>query len=395
MKANFSKISQIVLLGAMLAMFAGCAQEVKPAGISKSYAFWPPFPEEPRILYLASYSSNTDIEPARSKLDEEIYGKQQESELMINHPYGVAMWNGRIYVCDTKNPAIIVLDLRKKRMELMGAGGESKLVKPIAIAISADGEKYVSDDQIGAIAVFDAADHMVRQIGHANFRPVGLAVHGDELYASDFKANHIEVFNRHTGKLLRTISEGGIKKGQVIGPLGVAADAQGNVYVDDILNCHVQKFGPDGKVLGVFGSLGDRPGSFTRPKHIAVDNDGVIYVVDGAFQNVQMFDQQFRPLMYFGSPGVHPGAMDMPAGISVHEGDLDIFADKIPDAFLAQRLILVTNQFGDNRVSIYAMGHLKPGKTINDLGPGNQAIPEGTTTQPTTGIGGAVAAPAD
>jgi hypothetical protein len=99
--------------------------------------------------------------------------------------------------------------------------------------------------------------------------------------------------------------------------------------------------------------------------------------------------------MYFGSPGVHPGAMDMPAGISVHEGDLDIFADKIPDAFLAQRLILVTNQFGDNRVSIYAMGHLKPGKTINDLGPGNQAIPEGTTTQPTTGIGGAVAAPAD
>lgn len=393
MNANFSKFCQIVLMGAVLTWMVGCAEEVKPAEVSKSYAVWPSFPEDPRILFLASYKSNIDIEPPRSKLDEEIYGKQKESELTIDHPYGVAMWNGRIYVCDTKNPAIIVLDLRKHRMELMGANGASKLVKPIAITIAPDGEKYVSDDQIGAIAVFDASDHLVREIGHANFRPVGLAVHGDELYATDFNANHIEVFNRHTGAMLRTISEGGVKKGQMVGPLGVATDSQGNVYVDDIMNCRVQKFSPDGKVLGVFGALGDGIGSFTRPKHIAVDNDGVIYVVDASFQNVQMFDSQFRPLMFFGSPGQHPGAMEMPAGIYVHEGDLDIFKDRIPDAFQALRLIVVTNQFGDNRVSIYAMGHLKPGKTARDIGPNNQFIPEGTSTRPTTGVGGAVEMP--
>jgi hypothetical protein len=182
------------------------------------------------------------------------------------------------------------------------------------------------------------------------------------------------------------IGELGQKPGQLELPLGVAADADGNVYVDDIVNCRVQKFTSQGKLLGTFGSLGDNVGTFTRPKHIAVDEDGIVYVVDAAFQNVQMFDKQFHPLMFFGGSGNFPGAMVLPAGISIHDGDLDLYADKIPAAFQAMRLILVTNQFGD-RVSVYAMGHLKQGHTVEELSASKGIIPEGTTTQPTTGIG--------
>jgi hypothetical protein len=149
----------------------------------------------------------------------------------------------------------------------------------------------------------------------------------------------------------------------------------------------VQKFAPDGKFLGAFGALGDSPGTFTRPKHVAVDSEGIIYIVDAAFQNVQMFDRQFHPLLYFGSAGNHPGGMDMPAGISVHEGDLDIFTKKIPDAFQADRLILVTNQFGENRVSVYAMGHLKPGHAVDEISGSKFTVPSGTSNQPTTGPG--------
>ncbi len=212
-------------------------------------------------------------------------------------------------------------------------------------------------------------------------------MHGNELFATDYKTNRVEVFDRTTGNSLRFIGGPGTKKGQMIGPLGITTDDNGNLYVDDIINCRVQKFASDGKYLGLFGALGDHPGTFTRPKHIAVDHDGVIYVVDAAFQNVQMFDRKFQPLLFFGNPGTYPGSMDLPAGICVHDGDLDLFKDQIPDVFEAQHLILVTNQFGDHKVSVYATGRLKKGHTVNDISASKGVVTQGTATQPTTGVG--------
>jgi len=170
------------------------------------------------------------------------------------------------------------------------------LATPLAIAIADDGTKYVADDQVQSIVVFDASDRYVRSFGHKDFRPVSVAIHGNELYAANYKASRIEVFDRTSGELLRTIGTPGKKHGEMYGPLGVAVDNAGNVYVDDVINCRVQKFDASGKFVSTFGSQGDRPGAFTRPKHLAVDTDGVIYVVDAAFQNVQMFDKKYRTL---------------------------------------------------------------------------------------------------
>jgi hypothetical protein len=379
----FPAARAILAIGVLLA--GGCAQHVTAP--PKSYSFWPAFPQEPRILFLASYSSSTDVEPAKTRLDEIIYGKSPQSRAMIVNPYGVAMWKGRIYVCDTRNPAIEILDLRQHQMQLMSAPEAGKLGKPVAIAIAPDGTKYIADVQIGAIAVFDASDHFLRQIGHERLNPVGVAVHGSQLYVTDYKANHIEVFDRFSGKSLRIIGGLGRKPGQMAGPLGIATDDQGNIYVDDIINCRVQKFAPDGKLLGTFGSLGDHPGTFTRPKHIAIDHDGIIYVVDAAFQNVQMFDSQFRALLYFGNPGDYPGSMDLPAGICFHDGDLDLFADRIPDAFEARYLILVTNQTSNHKVSVYAFGHLKQGRTVNDIAGSNPAASGEAAPQSASGVG--------
>ena len=69
--------------------------------------------------------------------------------------------------------------------------------------------------------------------------------------------------------------------------------------------------------------------------------------------------------------------MYLPAGVCVHEGDLDLFKNKIHPAFQAERLILVTNQFGHNKVSVYAMGHLEPGKTVEDIAAAQGLIPSG------------------
>jgi DNA-binding beta-propeller fold protein YncE len=367
-----------------MALATGCAQQTATV---KPYSFWPPYPLEPRVLFLESYSANTDLEPPKSQLDEIISGKSVEQSVVIGNPYGIAMHNGRIYICDTKNPAIEILDLHKHHMELMTAPETARMLKPVAITITPDGTKYIADIQAGQVLIFDPSDRFVRSITHPNFRPAGVAVFGNTLYVVDHKANHVEVFDLTTGNSIRTIGSIGVKVGQMVGPLGVAVDDQGFVYVDDIINCRVQKFSPEGKYVSSFGSLGDHPGTFTRPKQIAVDHNGVIYIVDAAFQNVQMFDNKYRALLFFGNPGTYPGAMDLPAGIALHDGDLDLFAKDIPDAFEAQQLVLVTNQIGTHKVSIYALGHLKPNHSMSELASSAGVVTTTATTQPTTGVG--------
>jgi streptogramin lyase len=248
---------------------------------------------------------------------------------------------------------------------------------PTDVAIAPDGLIYVSDATRGAIFVFNAEERHVASFGWPDFRPTGIAVHGDELYACDFVSQQVQVLDRRTGDRLRAIGEKGDQDGQFVRPLGIDVDRDGNIYVTDVIRCRVQKFSASGELLGAFGGIGDVLGAFVRPKHLAVDRDGIVYVVDAGFANIQMFDEESRLLMFFGAAGTHPGAMYLPAGVCVHEGDLDLFTDYIHPAFDARRLLLVTNQFGPNKVAVYAMGRLREGFTVQDIATSRAAMESG------------------
>jgi hypothetical protein len=287
------------------------------------------------------------------------------------------MWNGKIYVCDLRNASITIFDLRNHRTLVMGKTGGDPLERPSDITIAPDGFKYVTDLGKGRIVVFDPNDQQVTSLGTQGMKPVGAAVWQNELYIADFATQTIQVLDRFTGKPLRAIGGPGTGDGQFIRPLGVETDPEGNVYVMDVMKCQLQKFNRAGQLVTRFGGTSSNAGGFVRPKQIAVDKDGVVFIVDAAFQNVQLLDQVGRPLTFFGSAGAHPGAMYLPAGICVHEGDLDLFQSYVHPAFQAERLILVTNQFGDNKISVYAMGHLKQGKTVADISQSQGIVPSG------------------
>jgi hypothetical protein len=114
-----------------------------------------------------------------------------------------------------------------------------------------------------------------------------------------------------------------------------------------------------------------------------------------------MFNDKGQILMFFGGPGKHPGAMSMPAGVTTCDTDLDLFAKYVHPAFDAQRLVLVTNNLSPLKINVYALGQLKPGKTVADISnnrvqgvfgfadeqpadTGVLKLPEGLTTQPAT-----------
>ena len=356
-------------LGLLMLLLGGCAQTATEVPHA-TYMFWPPAPDAPHMQYLTSFSSSADVTGQQSKLDEMIYGKQTMAGLMFQRPYGVRMVNGRIYVCDPGMSCVTVLDLPAKQVQVVGRTGPVTLAKPIDIAVAPDGLQYVADTGLGAVVAFDAKEQYAGKITYPKMRPVSLAIHKNELYVSDIYGSCVRVFDRISGKELRTIGEPGNKPGQLGGAMGVAVDNDGNVYINDVVGCRVQKFSHDGKFLSMVGGLGDRPGNFVRPKEMAVDSSGILYVVDNAFDNVQMFNDKGQMLMFFGGAGTHPGALDMPAGICVSDTGLDLFAKYVNPAFDAQRLVIVTNELGMHKVSVFALGELKPGKTLADISPG-------------------------
>lgn len=360
------------LLGAIaLLSVPGCgsAPTTKAeSGPDAKYAFWPTAPDEPRIQFVGAYNSSEDVSRTEaSGLEKAVFGKEAQQIAFVNKPYGLTMHEGKIYICDIRGKSVVVMDLAKKQTRLMGITGANKLERPVAVAVGDDGEIYVADGVYGAIMVYDKNERFSHAIKIEKLKPASLAVFGNRLYIADMSRQQILVLDRKGGKELGVIGSVGDEPGQFRLPLGVAVDRDGNVFVSDMMRCVVQKFGPDGKFISAFGRQGDVAGSFARPKHLAVDNDGVIYVVDAAFQNVQMFNADFKLLMHFGAAGDFPGSMNLPVGIAVTDKDLAYFKDKIYPGFDAKRLILIANQFGAGRVSVYAMGGLRAGYTIEQI----------------------------
>ena len=369
-------------------VLAGCggtpsASTSTNKAVTGTYAFWPQFPDEPRVQFVRSFKSSEDVSQRQaSGFEKLVFGREAEATDLINKPYGVAMRGGTIYICDIRNDCVMAMDLRKQQSRILGTSGAALLKQPVGIAIAEDGELYIADADQGSILVFDASERYSRVMGVPKFKPGGIAVFGDRVYATNLTGQNVQVFDRRSGEPSGTIGSVGDADGQFRLPLGIATDSKGNIWVTDMMRCRIQKFSPDGKLITAFGELGDYRGSFARPKHIAVDSEDIVYVVDAAFQNVQMFDGQNRSLMHFGSSGDFPGAMNLPAGICVCEDSVDVVADRVHPGFAPKRLIVVTNQFGGEKVALYAVGQLKSGYTAKDTAANSAKVGSGIDAAP-------------
>jgi sugar lactone lactonase YvrE len=377
----------VCLIGGLLtgASLVGCASS-QPTDTAKSASFWPPAPNEPRIQYLAGFEKSSDIEPPKSDLDKIILGKDPIQVLPIAKPYGVKMWKQKIYVCDISQHGLVILDLKQRLSTILGTTGAVRMQTPSDVAISSDGTKYVADLGRQAVFAYGPDDKYLATFLMPESKPVAIAVHGDELAVADFQGSRIVILNRYDGQQKRVVGSPGTEDGQFMRPLAVAYDKSGNIFVNDFMRCRISKFSPDGKFLKGFGGASTAAGDFIRPKHIAVDADETLFVVDAAFQNVQMIDGEGHVLTFFGSAGKHAGSMYLPAGICIVEDpeDVAMFKDFAHPAFDVQRLVLVTNQFGEAKVAVYGYGKLKAGKKVSDISGSRNVVPSGLDTNPAT-----------
>jgi sugar lactone lactonase YvrE len=335
----------------LVLLVGGCSTPLRK---KEPPAFFPPPPDLPRIQYLTSFSGLKDIEE-QSTFNRFIVGEKQDTK--VDKPYGVALYGGKIYVCDT-NATVAVFDLKRKSFgALKGAVGPGKLTEPINISIGDDGAKYVADPVRGQVVAFDKNDEYLTAYGApGSWRPVDAVPFGDRLYVADIGNGLVRVFDRHSGAEVKTIGAKGDLSERLDRPTNLAFDRDGYLYVTDVGRFQVVKFDRDGHFRATFGKPGDNPGHFARPKGVAVDREGHLYAVDAAFNNVQIFNGQGRLLMFFGDTGESPGGLLLPAKVSIDYDNLQYFQAYVQPNFQAEYLVLVTSQFGDRRVNVFAYG---------------------------------------
>jgi len=207
----------------------------------------------------------------------------------------------------TRKPLPTPIGWKAYVTNVAGDGSPLDLSDPFGIAVGADGSIYMTDagdrNRIQRIAPDGRITSIAGGVeGFGNGvldkalfnSPSGLAIalNGD-LIVADTGNNCIRRVpvdgesSTIAGNGEPGYADGPERKAQFNGPIGVAVDAHGNIYVADTYNDRIRKITPDGQVSTVAGqgspgyADGDRNTAlFDTPSGIAVANDNSLIVAD-------------------------------------------------------------------------------------------------------------------
>jgi streptogramin lyase len=188
------------------------------------------------------------------------------SAARFNIPFGVAVdSSGNAYVSDSRNYTIRKITSAGVVTTLAGTAGLSGDTDGTGAAARFFDPRGVAVDASGNVYVADAAKHTIRKITNAGVVTTLAGTSG-----------------------VSGTSDGTGAAARFSGPLGVAVDSSGNIYVADYGNSAIRKISSAGVVTtlaGTAGQAGSTDGtgaaaSFRGPYSVTVDSSGNVYVAD-------------------------------------------------------------------------------------------------------------------
>jgi sugar lactone lactonase YvrE len=237
------------------------------------------------------------------------------------NPIGVAVdANGNVYVADSASHTIRKITSAGVVTTLAGTAGQSgstdatgaaaRFNFPSGAAVDANGNVYVADRYNNTVRKITSAGVVTTLAGTAGqsgftdatggaarfYEPIGIAIDANgNVYVADNRSNTIRKIT--SAGVVTTLAGTGGQSGSTDAtgaaarfraPFGVAVDANGNVYVADRLNDTIRKITSAGVVTTLAGTAGqsgstDGTGAdarFNDPIGIAVDDYGNVYVAD-------------------------------------------------------------------------------------------------------------------
>jgi len=341
-----------------LGLLAGCATQSKTP--KTGYYFFPAPPDEPRLQYLTSFSTQKEFHGGdENSFLNYVTGKRMPDN-GFGKPYGAVTFGHKLYVCDTELGSVVIADFTKRHMSMLPAEGESALNSPLNITADADGFLYVADSGRNQILIFDNNQNYVAAIGKLNeFMPRDVAVSRDRIYVADLKGHTIRAYDKATRTELFTFPHGQDATNEEVvlqTPTNLALDSRGRVYVADTGHFRVKIFDADGNFLHSVGEFGNGLGQFSRLKGIALDHDNLLYTVDAMSQVIQIFNDDGRMLTFFGEPMTGKEFQGLPAKVVVDYEDVSYFKQYAAPGFKIEYLVFVINQFGSHKVNVFGFG---------------------------------------
>jgi len=181
----------------------------------------------------------------------------------FSDPYGVAIGpRGAIYVADGGEANRIRVVQPDGAVSTL-AGGKEGFVDGLGTAAAFNTPSAIALDHLGNLYVADTGNHAIRRIA-PDGAVTTLAGNGSPGYA-----------------------DGIGRAAQFKGPVGIAVDDAGIVYVADTYNDRIRRIAQDGTVTTLAGTgkpnLFDAPGTaaaFDTPSALAVGHDGNLYIAD-------------------------------------------------------------------------------------------------------------------
>lgn len=196
----------------------------------------------------------------------------------LMRPMGVLEHGGLVYVPDSRNSKVYVFNIDG---DLQYTFGEDILVTPLYVARNpADGYFYVSDRRTRSIQIFQ------------------------------FDGEHVGEFDPNLPEdQLPTFPTGGVPWV----PLAIAFDADGTMYVTDLLKGHrVLAFGPDGAFMWSSGTTGiaesatSNPGYFQFPNGVKA-HEGEVWVADSNNRRLKILNPEGEPIRIIPTQGLPRG----------------------------------------------------------------------------------------
>lgn len=329
----------------------GCSSDISKNNLNE-LIIYPSPPETPRLQYLTKFTSASDVEGKRSGLMEYVAGESGDQEII--KPYGMIIVNGKIIICDTILGGLVILDLESEEFRIFQPKGLGVLKTPINIEVDNIGRYYVADAERREIVVFDSSLSYLDSFGSEHTqKPTDVVFYDNRLWVANSNNHSIDIYSADTYEYLNSIPD---YTSEEEGFLNLPTNLfiQDDVlYVSDFGAFSVKTYNLKGNFIKQIGSYGREIGQFARPKGITVSNDGVLYAVDAGFENVQMFDKDGKLLMFFGGPYNGPGDMWLPANVIVDYDNTKYFEKYVNNAFNLKYLVLVSNQYGPDKINVY------------------------------------------
>ena len=148
----------------------------------------------------------------------------------FNNPSFIKVVNDRLYVCDSGNHRVQILNTELEYMDSFGChgNGDGQFKCPNDIAQDRAGNLYVTDTGNDRVQVFDCKGQFSYAFNTCmkGMRPYGICVGSDQLvYVSDIGNNRVSVFQT-SGEFVTSF-------GQFSSPYGIVTDNDGFVYVSN------------------------------------------------------------------------------------------------------------------------------------------------------------------